>query len=160
LSEIATRPAVQAMNEAASETIGRKRRSRVPVGESLVMTELLKRGFGAQLTGPRERILLIQTGNGQHTPVRVKTTRGMPWYLRRSRLVRNRAAEAMIFVLLGSEERERSARFFVTSRSDIAALLRGSSTEQAFVSIDAKLLKKYEDKWSALKVVPTPREKR
>jgi hypothetical protein len=125
-------------------------------GESLVMTELLKRGFGAQLTGPRERILLIQTGNGEPTPVRVKTTRGTPWYLRRSRLVRNRAAEVTIFVLLG----ERSARFFVTKRSDIAALLRGSSTEQAFVSIDAKSLKKYEDKWSVLKAAPTPREKR
>jgi hypothetical protein len=152
------RPAVEAMSKTVRETIGRKRRSRVPVGEYLVIDELLRRGFGAQLTGSRERILLVQADDGQPKSVRVKTTHGMPWYLRRSTFIRNRVGEVTIFVLLGSEDRERTARFFVTSKGDLATVLRESPTDEAFVSIDAKSLDEYENNWDVLKIVPNQRE--
>ena len=148
------------MSEIGRETIGRKRRSRVPAGEYLVIDQLLKHGFGAQIRGSRERILLVQAGDVEPTPVRVRTTHGMPWYLRRSTFVRNRVGEVTIFVLLGSEDKDRSARFFVTRKSDLATVLRESPTDAVFVSIDANSLGEYENNWDVLKIVPNQREER
>src|SRR5579871_5638084 len=139
------------MTESAGKAIGRKRKSRIPVGEVFVMGELLRRGFAAQLTSAKPCILLVQIGDAQPKPVQVKTVHGPPWYLRRSSFRRLRADQVTIFVLLRSEHGTHSARFFVTTRTDLAALFRESPAEQAFVSIDAKSLEQYENKWSVLR---------
>jgi hypothetical protein len=138
------------MNETAYEKIGGKRKSRTPVGEHLVLGELLRRGFAAQLTGSRHCILVVQIGDAQPEPVRVKTVHGTPWYLRRSSFTKLDTDHVTIFVLLKLEQGTQSARFFVTRNRDLIAMFPESSTAQTFVPIDAKSLEQYEDRWSVL----------
>ena len=138
------------MRGTAGEIVGRKRKSRVPVGEYLVIGELVRQGFSAKLAWFRERSLLVQASDGQHKSIRVKTAHGMPWYLRRSSFVRSPLDQVTVYVLLEFDHHTESARFFVVRNSDLANLFRESPTAQAFLFVDAKLLNKYEDKWDKI----------
>jgi hypothetical protein len=138
------------MSQTAGEKVGRKRKSRVPVGEHLVLCELLRRGFVAQLTGSRHRILLVQVDDARPEPVRVKTVHGTPWYLRYSSFTKLDVDQVTIFVLLRLEHGTQSARFFVTRNRDLITMFHESSTEQAFAPIEAKALEQYEDRWDVL----------
>jgi hypothetical protein len=138
------------MNETTGENIGRKRKSRVPAGDYLVLGELLRRGFAAQLTGVKERILVVQIGDAQPEPIRIKTVHGTPWYLRCSSFTKLRTDHVTIFVLLRYEHGTQTARFFVARNRDLIAMFHESSTGRAFVPIDAKSLEQYEDRWDVL----------
>jgi hypothetical protein len=60
------------MSETPGGMYRRKRKSRVPAGEDLVVGELLRRGFEAQLSDRKEHVLLVQAGDSAPKPIQVK----------------------------------------------------------------------------------------
>jgi hypothetical protein len=139
------------MSETAGGKNRRKRKSRVPAGEDLVMGELLRRGFEAQLSDRKEHVLLVRAGDSAPKPVHVKTVHSTPWYVRRASFVGSLADQVTVYVLLGLERDIKSARFFVAKNSDLAAQFRQPPTWKAFGFIDAKSVEKYEDNWDILR---------
>ena len=139
------------MSETAGGKNRRKRKSRVPAGEDLVMGELLRRGFEAQLSDRKEHVLLVQAGDSAPKPVQVKTVHSTPWYVRRASFAGSAADQVTVYVLLGLERGIRSARFFVARNSDLAAQFRQPPTSNPIGFIDAKSVEKYEDNWDILR---------
>jgi hypothetical protein len=139
------------MSETAGGKNRRKRKSRVPAGEDLVMGELLRRGFEAQLSDRREHVLLVQAGHGVPKPIQVKTVHSTPWYVRRASFDGSAADKVTVYVLLGLERGMRSTRFFVARNSDLATQFRQPSTSNPIGFIDAKAVEKYEDNWEILR---------
>jgi hypothetical protein len=137
------------MSETAGGENRRKRKSRGPVGEHLVMGELLRRGFDAQLSNHEEHVVLVRAGASPPKAVQVKTVYSTPWYVRRAGLAK-RADRVTVYVLLGSE-RTRPARFFVAKNGDLVSQVRRPPTWKAFGFIDVKWVEKYEDNWDILR---------
>ena len=100
------------MSETAGGKNRRKRKSRVPAGEDLVMGELSRRGFEAQLSDRKEHVLLVQAGDSAPKPVQVKTAHSTPWYVRRASFDGSLADQVTVYVLLGLERGIRSTRFW------------------------------------------------
>jgi hypothetical protein len=94
-----------AMSETAGGKNRRKRKSRVPAGEDLVIGELLRRGFEAQLSDRKEHVLLVQAGHGAPKPIQVKTVHSTPWYVRRASFARSAADQVTVYVLIGTRAR-------------------------------------------------------
>src|SRR6516165_9770723 len=106
--------------------IKRKRKSRVSATsarENLVLGELLRRGFDAQL-GPREHQVLVRAGDSPPRTILVKAAHSPPWYVRSASLLGKNADHVTVLVLLGVERNPKSARFFVAKNSDLAARFR------------------------------------
>src|SRR6516165_5901864 len=102
------------MSEIADGIIKGKRKSRVSAGsarENLVLGELLRRGFDAQL-GPGEHEVLVRAGGVSPTPIQIKAAHSPPWYVRSASLLGNHAENVTVLVLLGIERNAKSARFF------------------------------------------------
>ena len=104
------------MRETANEK--KRRRRKYPVtakstGNHLVMTELLRRGFEAELADAsyEKHDMLVRERRSRSKPIRVKTVHSAPWYVRWD-LFAKRADQVTVYVLLGAEF-EASARFFV-----------------------------------------------
>ena len=77
------------MSETADERNGRKSKARPPSGERLVIDELSRHGFEAQLSDRKEHVLLVRAGNSAPKLVQVKTVHSTPvhstpWYVRRA----------------------------------------------------------------------------
>jgi hypothetical protein len=142
---------VKRMGETAGERFRRKRKSRVPAGEDLVMGELLRRGFEAQFSDRKEHLLLVRAGDSVQKPVQVKTAHSSPWYVRRARFEGSLADQVTVYVLLGLERNVKSARFFVARNRDLAAWFRRSPTSNPIGLIDAKSVEKYENNWDILR---------
>jgi hypothetical protein len=140
-----------AMGGTAGGKNRRKRKSRVPAGEDLVIGELLRRGFEAQLSDRKEHVLLVQAGHGAPKPIQVKTVHSTPWYVRRASFARSAADQVTVYVLLGLERGIWSARFFVARNIDLAAQFRQPPTSNPIGFIDAKFVEKYEDNWEILR---------
>ena len=129
----------------------RKRKSRAPPGEDLVIGELLRRGFrGAtfrsQGTCPARSGLRLGA-----KPIQVKTVHSTPWYVRRASFARSPADQVTVYVLLELERGTWSARFFVARNSDLAAQFRQPSTSNPVGFIDAQSVERYEDNWEILR---------
>src|SRR5271166_4783544 len=139
------------MSETPGGIYRRKRKSRVPAGEDLVMGELLRRGFEVQLSDRKEHVLLVQAGDSAPKPIQVKTVHSTPWYVRRASFVGSPDAQVTVYVLLGLERGVWSARFFVARNSDLAAQFRQPPTSNPIGVIDAKSVEKYEDNWELLR---------
>ena len=142
------------MSEAAEKKKRRKRKYHVPAehtGKHLVMTELLRRGFEAELAGAsyEKHDMLVWVGGSQPKPIRIKTVHSAPWYVRWD-LFAKRADQVTVYVLLGVETAT-PARFFLVKNSDLAAQFRQPPTWKAFGFIDVKSVEKYEDNWDLLK---------
>jgi hypothetical protein len=137
------------MVETAGGKNRRKRRSRVPAGEHLVMGELLRRGFDAQLSDREEHVMLIRAGDSPPKPIQVKTVHSTPWYVRCASFAK-RADQVTVYVLLG-DERIRPARFFVAKNSDIVSRVRPPPSSRAFGLIDVQSVEQYEDNWDILR---------
>src|SRR5580704_10960332 len=133
------------MSETPRGIYRRKRKSRVPAGEDLVMGELLRRGFEAQLSDRKEHVLLVQAGDSAPRAVQVKTVHSAPWYVRRASFAGSAADQVTVYVLLGLERGIRSIRFFVARNSDLAAQFRQPPTSNPVEFVDAKAVAKYED---------------
>ncbi len=138
------------MSDIADVKNRRKRKSRAPTGEDLVMGELLRRGFEAQLLDRKEHVLLVQAGDSPKS-IQVKTVHFPPRYVRRASFVRSPADQVTVYVLLGLERGIWSARFFVVRNSDLAAQLCHSPTSNPIGFIDAQSVEKYEDNWEVLR---------
>jgi hypothetical protein len=153
-SELRIRQADHAMRETADEK--KRRRRRYPdtaesTGKHLVMTELLRRGFEAELAGAsyEKHDMLVRVCGSQPKPIRIKTVHSAPWYVRWD-LFAKRADQVTVYVLLGVEAAT-PARFFVVKNSDLAAEFRQPPTWKAFGFIDVESVEKYEDNWDILK---------
>ena len=94
------------MSETADGRNGRKPKARAPSGERLVMDELSRRGFEAQLSGRKEHVLLVWAGDSAPKPVQVKTVRSTPWFVRRASFDGRLADQVTVYVLLELNEAE------------------------------------------------------
>jgi hypothetical protein len=137
------------MGEAAGGKNRRKRKSRGPVGEHLVMGELLRRGFDAQLSNYEEHVVLVRAGDSPPKAAQVKTVHSTPWYVRCASFAK-RSDQVTVFVLLGAE-RMGPARFFVAKNGDLVSQVRQPPTWKAFGLIDVKSVENYEDNWDILR---------
>ncbi len=129
----------------------RKRKSRAPPGEDLVIGELLRRGFEARLSDRKEHVLLVRACDSTPKPIQVKTVHSTPWYVRRASFARSPADQVTVYVLLELERGTWSARFFVARNSDLAAQFRQPSTSNPVGFIDAQSVERYEDNWEILR---------
>jgi hypothetical protein len=141
------------MNETAGGTNTRKRKYRVTTeaaGKHLVMAELLRRGFDAEVAGAgyEKHEMLVWVGDSRPRPIQIKTVHSTPWYARRASFAK-RKDQVTVFVLLGAETTSH-ARFFVVKNGELAAQFRQPPTSKAFGFIDAKSVEKYEDNWEIL----------
>ena len=141
------------MRETADEK--KRRRRKYPgtaehTGKHLVMSELLRRGFHAELAGAsyEKQDMLVWVGGSRLKPIRIKTVHSGPWYVRWDLFAR-RADQVTVYVLLGAEI-ETPARFFVAKNSDLAAQFRQPPTWKAFGFIDVNAVEQYEDNWDIL----------
>jgi hypothetical protein len=139
------------MSETAGEKHRRKRKSRVPAGEDLVIGELLRRGFEAQFSDRKEHVLLVRAGESAPKPVQVRTAHSTPWYVRRASFDGSLVNQVTVYVLLGLEPGAKPARFFVARNRDLAAWFRRPLTSNPIGFIDAKSMEPYEDNWEILR---------
>lgn len=139
------------MSETADGRNGRRLRARAPSGERLVMDELSKRGFEAQLSGRKEHVLLVWADGSAPKPVQVKTVHSAPWYVRRTTFDGSLADQVTVYVLLGLSRGVKAARFFVARNRDLAARFRRSPTSNPIGFIDARSIEKYENNWDILR---------
>ena len=142
------------MRETADEK--KRRRRRYPAtaeftGKHLVMAELLRRGFEAELAGAsyEKHDMLVRVCGSRPKPIRIKTVHSAPWYVR-WRSVRQ-ACGSGDGVRPSRCRTETPARFFVVKNSDLAAEFRQPPTWKAFGFIDVELVEKYEDNWDILR---------
>ena len=138
------------MSETADGRNGRRPKARAPSGERLVMDELSRLGFEAQLSDRKEHVLLVRAGESAPKPVQVKTVHSTPWFVRRASFNGRRADQVTVYVLLGIERGAKSARFFVARNRDLAAQFRRPQTSNPIGFIDAKSVEQYEDNWEIL----------
>lgn len=142
------------MRETADEKKRRRRKYHVPAehtGKHLVMNELLRRGFEAELAGAsyEKHDMLVWVRGSRPKPVQIKTVHSPPWYVRRASFA-ERSAQVTVYVLLGADTAT-PARFFVVKNCDVAAQFRQPPTWKAFGFMDAKSVEKYEDNWEILR---------
>jgi hypothetical protein len=131
----------------------RKRKSRLSTslaGKYLVMEELSRRGFAAEL-GPKGDEILVREGGSPPKPIQVKVVFASPWWLRRAKFVGDLADQITVLVLRGVERNTESARFFVVKNSELAAQFRRRLTWSDYVPIDVKSVDQYEDNWNILR---------
>src|SRR5271166_2328051 len=133
----------------------RKRRSRMPAGPAgarLLLDELLRRGFDAQLPGANTKKYDVLVGRGwPPKPVHVRAVHVGPWYVRISHFAGAAANQLTVYVLLGLGNDPSCARFFVTRNSDMVNELRQPPNWGDFGLIDVEVLEEYEDNWLLLK---------
>ena len=116
------------------------------------MTELLRRGFEAELAGAsyEKHDMLVWVG-GSRAETHSHQDRAFGAMVRaRATCFAKRADQVTVYVLLGVETAT-PARFFVVKNSDLAAQFRQPPTWKAFGFIDAKSVDKYEDNWDILR---------
>jgi hypothetical protein len=115
------------MNDSTATTSKptRKRKSGIPTGnagEYLVMGELLRRGFDAQLADRNTKgyDIIVGVEGGDLRRVQVKTVRAAPWYVSRSMFEGAALDQITIYVLLGREDGRKPVRYFITKNRDLA----------------------------------------
>jgi hypothetical protein len=131
----------------------KKRKSGIPTGnagEYLVMGELLRRGFDAQLADRNTKgydLLAGSTATDALEKIQVKTVRSAPWYVKASQLQR---PGITIYVLIGAAKATEPVRFFVTRNEDLTHCIQHPQgwEENGFMRlIDVE---PYEGRWSLL----------
>jgi len=140
-------------------TTQKKRKSGIPTGnagEYLVMGELLRRGFDAQLADRNTKGYdLVAAPHGADLKrIQVKTVRSPPWYIRRSSFEGELREQVTVYVLLGPEENENPARFFIAKNGDLAEHVHypaswANVNDTGFMSL--KSVAQFETRWGALR---------
>ncbi len=137
----------------------KKRKSGIPTGnagEYLVMGELLRRGFHAQLADRNTQgydLLVGREGDQHLRTVQVKTVRIQPWFIRVSDFI-DRPNQPTIYVLLGPEKSAVPARFFIAINRTLAGKFhhpadwKKKNNNSGFMKLE--VLKTFEDKWDEL----------
>lgn len=133
----------------------KKRKSGIPTGnagEYLVMGELLRRDFDAQLADRNTQGYDIVAGlhGAALKRIQVKTVRAAPWFVSRTSFEGESLNQITVYVLLGPPKNQKSARFFITKNSDIAHPHYPAGWEKSgFVKLS--LVEQYENRWDALR---------
>jgi hypothetical protein len=146
---------------ASVETDARRtRKSRLPagpVGARLVMSELVKRGFDAEVAASTtlKYDVIIRFDRLPPRPVQVRTVHVSPWYVRTANFAGAAARNITVYVLLG-DQNANSTRFFVVRNDDLTGVLHQPSNWNKFGLIYIESLEKYENNWDSLKTVPGP----
>ena len=143
--------------EPTMTTAKKTRESGIPsgnAGEYLVMGELLRRGFDAQLADRNTKgydILVATEPGAPHRRIQAKTVRAQPWYISRSSFEGDMRNEITIYVLLGAKTNESPARFFIAKNGDVAAHATYPKDwpKNGFMPFKA-LEQKYENNWTLL----------
>ncbi|MGD0639230.1 MAG: hypothetical protein ABSC22_00660 [Roseiarcus sp.] len=144
------------MSEIADVAKKKKRRSGIPTGnagEYLVMGELLRRGFDAQLADRNTKGYDLVAGAHDASALRrvqVKTVRAQPWFVRRSSFKGELLDQITVYVLLGPEKSEKPVRFFMAKNRDLEkhAHYPEGWAEHGFMSL--KAIEEYENRWDIL----------
>jgi hypothetical protein len=144
------------MSAIAEDEGKKRRRSRLvagQVGVRLVMDELLRRGFDAQLAGrhTKEYDVLLGLYGSPRKPVHVRTVHVGPWYVRSSHFAAAVADQVTVYVLLGLRKNPNCARFFVTKNCNVESGLRQPPNWRDFGFIDVEVVEQFEDNWDLLK---------
>jgi hypothetical protein len=153
------------MREAKKVTQQAKRKSGIPTGnagEYLVMGELLRRGYDAQLADRNTKgydLLAGRPGDKVLQKVQVKTVRLQPWYVRTASFTAELADQITIYVLLGKEDAIKPDRYFITRNRDLAGEVHAPNwakedKETALMSL--KAVEPYENRWSLLESSEAP----
>ena len=144
------------MNEIDAPIEKKKRKSGIPTGnagEYLVMGELLRRGFDAQLADRNTKGYDLVAG--PHTSdlkrVQVKTVRVPPWYVSRDSFEGALCDQVTVYVLLGPEKAVKPVRFFVTKNRDVAKHFYRPPKWPKVGFMNLKAITEYEDHWDDLR---------
>ncbi|HSE74486.1 MAG TPA: hypothetical protein VLB05_08235 [Dongiaceae bacterium] len=144
------------MNDLADTARKRKRRSGIPTGnagEYLVMGELLRRGFDAQLADRNTKGYDLVAGShgADLKRVQVKTVRVQPWYISRASFAGELLNQITVYVLLGHEKADKPPRFFIARNRDVAeqAQYPAGWSENGFMKL--KAVEKHENQWDVLR---------
>jgi hypothetical protein len=134
----------------------KKRKSGVPTGnagEYLVMGELLRRDFDAQLADRNTKGYDIVAG--QHGAdlkrIQVKTVRTQPWFVSRESFQGGNLKQITIYVLLGPAGNKKSARFFITKNSDVASHPHYPAGWDKSGFLKLSFVEQYENQWDVLR---------
>jgi hypothetical protein len=142
------------MSEPLNVAPKKKRKSGIPsgnAGEYLVMGELLRRGFDAQLADRNTKgyDLLASWKEGPFRRVQVKTVRQQPWYINPTSFQPERINDVTIYVLLGAETNQSSARFFIARNKEVAQhAYYPPGWTNGFVNL--KTIVDFENRWKLL----------
>jgi hypothetical protein len=134
----------------------KKRKSGIPTGnagEYLVMGELLRRGFDAQLADRNTKgydVLVSRPDDAAMRKVQVKTVRAQPWYINTGDFKGDFLDRVTIYVLLGPENGDRAPRFFIAKNRSLASHLHRPSGWKEHGFMPMKALEQYENRWEAL----------
>jgi hypothetical protein len=145
------------MSEIETPIEKKKRKSGVPTGnagEYLVMGELLRRGFDAQLADRNTKGYDLLAGlhsSPNLERVQVKTVRAPPWFISRSSFADAGLDQITVYVLLGAEKSDKPVRFFIAQNRDVAehAHYPGGWPAQGFMSL--KAVQDFENRWDSLR---------
>ena len=136
----------------------RKRKSGIPTGhagEYLVMGELLRRGFDAQLADRNTKgydLLAGSPGKMHLRKVQVKTVRSQPWYVRIKDFQDKRLlGRITVYVLLGREDGGKPVRFFIVKNRKLVDHVSKVKNWRSNAFMNIKWLKRYEGKWNSLR---------
>ena len=133
-----------------------KRKSGIPTGnagEYLVMGELLRRGYDAQLADRNTQgydMLAGRSSDANLHKVQVKTVRTQPWYVRMSQFEGAALDMVTVYVLLGTERCETPVRFFITKNREVKAyaVCPANWNKTGFMSL--KHLLPFEGRWDTI----------
>jgi len=135
----------------------RKRKSGVPTGhagEYLVMGELLRREFDAQLADRNTKGYDVLVGDPTGSTLRkvqVKTVRSQPWYVSCKDFEGTLLEQVTIYVLLGTPDATKPVRFFIATNRELAGHVHkpASFDNHGFMPIKAVI--PHEGRWDKLR---------
>lgn len=134
----------------------KKRKSGIPTGnagEYLVMGELLRRGFDAQLADRNTKGYDLVAGwpGAPLRRIQVKTVRTQPWYVNRASFNDDMLDQVTIYVLLGAESNEKLARFFIVRNRDVAEHPHYPDGWPKNGFLKLRAVEAYENNWAILR---------
>ena len=134
----------------------KKRKSGIPTGnagEYLVMGELLRRGFDAQLADRNTKGYDLLVGRPDEPTLRkvqVKTVRVQPWYINTRDFKDEQLDRVTVYVLLGREDSKVIARFFIAKNRALARHIHCPSGWKEHGFMPMKAVEPYENRWDDL----------
>lgn len=117
-------------------------------GEYLVIGELLRRGYGAQLAdrNVKDYQLLAAPAGVAPKRVQVRTVRMQPWPVNRGTF-ETTPDQITVYVLLGPIENARPARFFIARNRDVADQAEFPDGWSDIGSMKLKSIESMENQW-------------
>ena len=144
------------MNDLLQTGQKKRRKSGIPTGnagEYLVMGELLRRGFDAQIADRNTTGYDLVAGwpGAPLKRIQVKTVRVQPWFVSRPSFAGDALDEITVYVLLGPEDNEKPARFFIARNSEVAehAHYPEGWVKNGFLKF--KAIESYENRWAIIR---------